>query len=156
MVKLPTRQTHRRVLVFGTFDVFHPGHRSFFRQAKKLGAELIVAVGRDNVVARLKKRAARHDERYRLARVEAEPLVDRAILASRDPRRRYAFIRSLKPDVIALGYDQTHYTKNLPTELKKRGIKALVIRLRSFRPHLYKSSLFRDKASGVRPSRKTR
>lgn len=139
----------RRVLVFGTFDVFHPGHRSFFRQAKKLGTELVVAVGRDNVVARLKKRAARNDEKHRLARVAAEPIVDRTILASRDPRRRYAFIRSLKPDVIALGYDQTHYTKNLETELKKRGIEAIVVRLRSFRPHLYKSSLFRDKANRV-------
>ncbi len=135
----------RRVLVFGAFDIFHPGHRSFFRQAKKLGTELIVAVGRDRVVERLKKRPTQHPEKHRLARVADEPTVDRAILAPRDPRQRYGFIKKLRPHVIALGYDQTHYTRNLAPELKKRKISVLIVRLRAFRPDLYKSSQLRRK-----------
>lgn len=144
--KNPPTKRHR-VLVFGTFDIFHPGHRSFFRQAKKLGTELIVAVGRDRVVRRLKKHQPRNSETARLARIASEPTVDRAILAPRDPRRRWQFIRSLKPKIIALGYDQTHYTENLETELKTRGIYAQIVRLRAHRPHLYKGSILRRKKS---------
>src|SRR5690349_8747563 len=134
-----------RVLVFGAFDIFHPGHRSFFRQAKKLGSELVVAVGRDNVVRQLKKHPTTNPEHRRLARVAAEPTVDRAILAPRDPRRRYSFIKKIKPQVIALGYDQTHYTKDLAMDLKRHGVKATIVRLRAYRPHLYKGSILRRK-----------
>jgi len=37
----------KKVMVFGTFDIFHPGHRSFLNQAKKYGNYLIVVVARD-------------------------------------------------------------------------------------------------------------
>lgn len=139
-----------RVLVFGAFDILHPGHREFFRQAKILGTELIVAVGRDCVIIAIKRRTPVFSERERLARVEAEPLVDRAILAPRDPRRRYTFIKKLRPHIIALGHDQQAYTEKLEPELRRRGILARVVRLRPFRRQRYRSSLLRAKHS--RPS----
>lgn len=131
------------VLVFGTFDLLHRGHRSFLQQAAGLGDSLIVAVGRDSTVRLLKKHRTIHNERQRRAAVAALPFVTRAMLASKDPRRRYSFIKKLHPDVIALGYDQSHYTENLGAELAKRGIHARIIRLRPHRPHLYKTTVMR-------------
>ncbi len=131
--------------MFGAFDIFHPGHRSFFRQAKKLGTELIVAVGRDRNIAFIKDRAPVYSERDRLTRVVADPLVDRALLAPRDPRRRFTFIRKLRPHIIALGHDQSAYTESLVTDLQRRNIQCEVVRLRPFQRKRYRSSLLRQK-----------
>ena len=46
----------KKVMVFGTFDGIHDGHRHFLREAKKQGEELIVAVSKDEVVQKLKNR----------------------------------------------------------------------------------------------------
>lgn len=133
----------KTVLAFGTFDLLHRGHRSFLKQAAALGTTLIVAVSRDTNVARLKKRRAIHDERTRRDAVAALPSVTRALLAAKDPRRRYSFIKKIRPDIIALGYDQRHYTKDLKENLDKRDITCAVIRLKPYRPTRYKSSLLR-------------
>ncbi len=148
---MPSSQPLRiRVLVFGAFDIFHPGHRSFFRQAKKLGTELVVAVGRERVITHIKRRRPIHSEQERLARVVEEPLVDRAVLAPRDPRRRYAFIRKLRPQIIALGHDQATYTTTLVTDLQRQKIQCQVVRLRPFQRQRYRSSLLRQKISSNR------
>ncbi len=145
MQRKTPRPRRLRVLVFGAFDFFHPGHRSFFRQAKQYGHELIVAIGRDQVVTAIKRHTPHFSERERLARVAAEPIVNHALLAPHDPRRRYTFIKKLRPHVIALGHDQAAYTENLQPELRRRGIAARVVRLRPFRRHQYQSSLLRKK-----------
>ena len=44
-----------KVLVFGTFDIIHPGHVFFLNQAKKLGDFLCVVVSRDETVNELKR-----------------------------------------------------------------------------------------------------
>ena len=134
----------RRVLVFGTFDLLHAGHRSFLRQARGLGGELIVAIGRDRIVQKLKGRRPVHTEIRRQKLVEMLPIVGLAILAPRDPRRRFDFIRRLKPHTIALGYDQTHYTERLADDLKRRGLRIRLVRLRPYRAKRYKTSLLRQ------------
>lgn len=145
MSQFANRRKKIRVLVFGAFDIFHPGHRSFFRQAKKLGHELIVAVGRDRNIHAIKGRQPQYHEDTRLNRVAAESIVDRAVLAPRDPRRRYTFIKKLRPHVIGLGHDQSSYTENLEDELHRRGIFARVVRLKPFKRYKYRSSLLRKK-----------
>lgn len=139
------RVQSKSVLVFGTFDLLHAGHRSFLRQAKRLGHKLIVAVGRDRVVTKLKRRAPIQSERQRLRAVATLPIVHRAILASRNPWHRFAFINKLKPDVIALGYDQTHYTNNLEKNLRQHGVRCKVVRLKPYQPQHYKTSLLRKR-----------
>lgn len=131
------------VLAFGTFDLLHPGHRWFLRRAKRLGDHLTVVVSRDRNVRRLKGHSPVQRERARREAVARLPDVNRSILAMRDPRRRYSLIRRLKPNLIALGYDQTHYTENLEVELHRRGIRCKVVRLPAFQPKRYKSTLLR-------------
>lgn len=131
-----------RVLVFGTFDVLHPGHRDFFRQAKELGAELFVVVARDKTVREVKGVQPEHDERQRLAAVRACPEVHDARLG-REDTDKYAVIEEIRPDIIALGYDQSHFAERLPQELTARDLSCDIVRLKAYRPDRYKSSLLR-------------
>lgn len=132
-----------RVLVFGTFDLLHPGHLSFLRQAQRRGDELIVTIARDHTVRWVKDRDPIHDEKTRVANVRRLGLADRVMLARHNPARRFDYIRRMKPNVICLGYDQEVFTRHLRLELKRRGIRCRVVRLRAYRPDQFKSSLLR-------------
>lgn len=57
---------YNRVMVFGVFDRFHPGHLAFLEQAARQAMELVVVVARDSVVFRLKKKRPFHDENLRI------------------------------------------------------------------------------------------
>jgi FAD synthetase len=131
----------KKVLVFGTFDGLHPGHINFFQQAKKLGDELIIVVARDATVEKVKGRRPRKNENARLSDVGNAGIAGEVLLGNLgDP---YAIIKQIKPDIIALGYDQTSFTGNLELELKKAVIPAKIVRLNPHKPEIFKSSLIK-------------
>lgn len=127
------------VLVFGTFDVIHPGHMNFLKQAKAHADKLVVVVSRDLTVKALKGRFPENNEERRLKNIKKLPYVDEAIPGS-PGNDKYGIIEKVKPDVIALGYDQYYFTEDLKKELKKRGILADIIRLKPYKKEVYKSS----------------
>ena len=45
----------------------------------------------------------------------------------------YEIVKEIQPDIITLGFDQVHDEKNIQTELKKRNIKAKIVRLPEFK-----------------------
>jgi len=128
----------KKVIAFGTFDIFHPGHTSYLGQAKKLGEYLIVVVARDKNVARYKKQETRNKEKARLEIVISSGLADKVVLGSLQDR--YAVIEKFKPEVIALGYDQKVNLDELKNKLKEFGLKTKIVRLKSYKPEVYKSS----------------
>ncbi len=130
----------KRVLVFGTFDVLHPGHLHFLQGAKKFGDYLIVSLARDKFVKRIKGRKAHHSELDRKKLVEALKIVNKAVLGSKDDYIKH--IIAQKPDIIALGYDQRAFTENLKLKLVSAGMKKIkIVRLKPYKPHLYKSAI---------------
>lgn len=132
------------VLVFGTFDLFHPGHEFFLREAKKHGDTLEVVVARDKTVGEVKGKRPVEDETRRLAKIQSLDYVDEVILGSLGDK--YQIIKAINPDIIVLGYDQKFFTENLEAELKKRKLKTKVIRLKeSLMPEKFKSSKIRIK-----------
>lgn len=131
----------KTVLVTGTYDFIHPGHLWFFEQAKKRGDRLVVVVARDATVRKVKGRSAHHTERERLAMVRSISTVDSAVLGKIGDK--LAIVKKIRPDIICLGYDQRAFTHNLREELKRRGLRVRVVRLRSYKPKEYKSSIFR-------------
>jgi FAD synthetase len=133
-----------RVMCFGTFDLLHPGHEEYFRQAREFGDELIVVVGRDRTVLEVKGQLPRTNEEDRRSRVEAHPLVTRAVLGSHDDK--YQVLEDHRPDVIVLGYDQLAFTEALADELARRGLSARIERAEPFEPERYHSSLLREAA----------
>lgn len=134
-----------KVMVFGTFDIYHPGHLYFLKQAKKHGDLLFVVVSRDDTVKKLKGQSPLHNEKERLKKVQSLPFVDCAVLGS--TKDKFSILAKIKPDIICLGYDQYYFTENLEEELKKRGIKTKIIRLKAYKEHLYKSSKLRKTIS---------
>ncbi len=102
------KQMRIRILAAGCFDLLHYGHLRYLEEAKKLGgkrAELIVVVARDSTILKRKGRLPVMKEEHRRILVEALKPVDSAILGGADMDTARV-IRDVKPDIIALGYDQ--------------------------------------------------
>lgn len=140
-VENPNSKIPKKIMVFGTFDGLHRGHLDFFKQAKRLapGAYLVVSVARDRNVLDIKGRLPKRREKERLGAVEKSPLVNKAVLAGL--REHLPHILRERPDIIALGYDQKAYIKNLKKDLSERGLEVKLVRLLPFRPDIYKSHL---------------
>jgi FAD synthetase len=115
-----------KVMATGTFDLLHMGHIYYLREAKKLGDSLIVVVATDSTVRKLK-----HDpitpQDIRVGLIRELKMVDEAYLGHEDDM--YQIVSEIKPDIIALGFDQIHDEKTLEKELKKRKLHTKVVRL---------------------------
>jgi len=132
----------KKVMVFGTFDIFHPGHRDFLKQARKHGDYLVVVVARDKTVEAVKKQETRNNEQIRKKVIQESALADEVVLGNLEDK--YAVIEKYKPDVICLGYDQEFFVDELAQKMKEFDLKKTVlVRLEPFRPEKYKSSFFK-------------
>ncbi len=113
-----------RVLAQGTFDLLHPGHVHYLREAAAMGDELHVIVARgDNVTH---KDPPVVDGRQRRDLVAALDVVDHALLGH--PEDIFVPVEELDPDVIVLGHDQHHDEDAIEGALDERGIDCEVVR----------------------------
>lgn len=130
----------RTVMVFGAFDGLHPGHLDFFKQAKAHGDFLIVSVGTDKNVEKIKGKTPLFNKEERLALVAGCQIVDQAVLGAEHDF--YLEIKKNSPDVICLGYDQWAEENVVRAELGKIGLAdTQVVRLKPYKEHKAKSSL---------------
>ncbi|MEM2918556.1 MAG: adenylyltransferase/cytidyltransferase family protein [Candidatus Altiarchaeota archaeon] len=120
----------KKVVATGVFGILHPGHLLFLREAKKLGDKLIVIVARDENVKKKKNDFLIIPEKQRLEIIKAIRYVDMAILG--DEKDIFKPIERIKPDIIVLGKNQEIDEAFLEEELKKRNLKAKVIRIKKF------------------------
>jgi FAD synthetase len=136
------------VLASGVFDLLHLGHVRFLEEAKKAGgkdADLIVIVARDSTVEQNKGRKPIMSENQRRALVESLEVVDEAVLGFEKFDLGYV-IERVKPDVIALGYDQVDVEKGVKAYVNKRNLNVKVIRIGKFEEdELDSSSKIRQK-----------
>jgi len=114
----------------GTFDLLHMGHIYYLKEAKKLGDTLSVVVARDSTVRKLKHEPVNPEE-IRLDLIKEVKVVDEAYLGYEDDM--YAIVEEIKPDIIALGYDQIHDEDTIKNELKKRKLTAKIVRLSEYK-----------------------
>lgn len=134
----------KKVMVFGTFDIFHKGHINFLQQAKKYGEYLIVVVARDITVKKVKKNFPQNKENDRIKVIKDSELAESVVLGNIG--NKYLLIKKYKPEVICLGYDQKFFIDNLKSGLSKLGLeRTRIIRLRSYKPNIYKSSKLKNK-----------
>ena len=139
-----------KVIAFGSFDILHPGHLLYLRKAKRFGGKLIVIVARDNSIKKLKGRKAALDENARLEIVKSLRIVDKALLGSsfRSEEGMYGIIERVKPDVIAVGYDQKLDIMRLKEWLRRKKMRVRIVRISSYHKK-YKSSGIRRKIARV-------
>ena len=115
-----------KVMATGTFDLLHMGHIYYLKEAKKLGDKLVTVIARDSTVRKLKHEPVTPED-MRLNIIKELRMVDEAVLGHEDDM--YATVEDIKPDIIALGFDQIHDEKKIKQELKKRNINVKVSRL---------------------------
>ena len=114
----------------GAFDILHMGHIYFLKEAKKLGDELVVIVACDSTIRKLKHEPVT-SEKMRLLLIKELKIVDEAYLGRKDDI--YKIVEEIKPDIIALGYDQIHDEKIIRQNLKKRNINVKIVRLPKYK-----------------------
>ena len=96
-----------RVMAVGVFDLLHAGHLHYVEQAKRLGDELVVVVAHDDTVRNQKHEPiTTHDLRCRM--VAGLKRVDWAVVGNPPTSPIFDILDDIKPDIIALGYDQKH------------------------------------------------
>ena len=130
------------VMAFGTFDILHPGHKFYLKQANALGDRLVVIVARDENVKKLKGEMPLNNEIQRLAIVKNFDFVDEVVLGDRE-MRKWAVVKRFHPVIIALGYDQWASISSLRKELAKIGLYPEIVRIKAFKPEKNKSSLLK-------------
>lgn len=140
------RARREKIMVFGTFDGLHKGHFNFFKQAKKLSKNpfLVVSIARDKNVYKIKGATSILNEKKRFALVNSSKLVDRVVLSG--IKNHLPHILKEKPDIIALGYDQKAYVKNLKKDLKNKGLNVKVVRMQPYKEKIYKNKLLKMKS----------
>jgi FAD synthetase len=121
-----------RIVASGVFDLLHLGHISYLSKAAKLGDELVVIIARDATVER-RKGPPFNDEKIRQQIVGSLSCVTKAVLGQVGANDHFKIILRLKPDVIALGYDQHIDPKQLQQKiLDEIGITVQVVRIPKF------------------------
>jgi cytidyltransferase-like protein len=125
------------VLTGGVFDILHVGHVETLNSAKNLGEErsfLIVIVANDSTVMKNKNRNPINSAANRAAILSSMKAVDLVIIGyqSSDP---LAIIKETKPDIVALGNDQTHNREKFLEMFQKNGMEEIeVVRLSVYLP----------------------
>ena len=122
------------VLATGAFDLLHYGHYRFLEEAKKSGgrnSKLIVIIARDKTIKRRKGKGPILPEDQRRALVEALKPVDQAILGY-ERMNAEAVLRKIKPDVIAVGYDQRDIRRSVEEILRKGKSRVKIVQIGRF------------------------
>jgi len=141
----------KRVLAVGTFDILHPGHVLYLREARKLAGkngELWVIVASDSP-ARGKPKKSRPilPAEFRAAIVRELKTVDRVVVGS--PRDIFELLPRIRPDILALGANQPYDEKKLSRKLGALGLKTRVVRIRKFYRGKFGSSTKIRRALGI-------
>ena len=122
------RDAIKVVLVGGVFDLIHPGHIHTLKAAREAGDVLVVIIARTATAQKIKKdRKIYHDEGLRKELVSSLNFVDLVLIGKEGTL--YDTVEYVKPDVIALGYDQAHSEKDVAENCKKRNLNVQVVRL---------------------------
>ena len=127
------------VLAGGVFDIIHPGHIHTLTAAKALGDVLVVAIATDKTAQKMKKMTPLHDQELRCELVSSLSMVDEAIVGHEEDI--FETVKEIKPDIIALGYDQIHQEKFISDGCKRISLDVEIVRLQSPIPKLSSSEI---------------
>ena len=136
------KSSSKIVLAGGVFDIIHPGHINTLNAAKKLGDVLVVVVATDKTAVKMKKRKPLHSAQLRQELVSSLNMVDLCIIGN--DQDIFKTVDLVKPQIIALGYDQTHQEKFIIEGCKKINLDVTVARLESPRPETSSSVIQRE------------
>ncbi|RJS89721.1 FAD synthase [Candidatus Bathyarchaeota archaeon] len=129
-----TEKKGKVVLTTGAFDILHYGHVRLLEEAKKVGGEdakLVVIVARDKTVEKRKGKRPVLPEWERRAIVAALRVVDEALLGFEEMDMERV-IELVKPDIIAVGYDQDDIEAQLRRLIEEKGYDVQIVKMRRY------------------------
>lgn len=135
------------VLAGGVFDIIHPGHIHTLNAAKALGDVLVVVVATDSTAVKMKKRSPIHDQEQRQELVNSLSIVDICLIGQEDDI--FKTVNLVRPQIIALGYDQTHQEKFITDGCKRIKLDAKVARLQSPIPESSSSKIEKEYGDSI-------
>ena len=141
------RGSLRVVLAGGVFDIIHPGHISTLNAAKALGDVLVVVVATDNTAVKMKKRRPIHSQEQRQELVNSLAVVDLCLIGQEN--NIFKTVNLVKPQIIALGYDQVHQEQFITEGCKKIQLDAKVARLQSPIPESSSSKIEKEYGESI-------
>lgn len=141
------RNSLRVVLAGGVFDIIHPGHIHTLNAAKVLGDVLVVVVATDNTAVKMKKRSPLHDQEQRQELVNSLTMVDFSLVGQEDDI--FKTVNIVRPQIIALGYDQIHQEKFIVEGCKRINLDASVARLQSPIPESSSSKIQKEYGKSI-------
>ena len=139
---MAVKSKRKVILASGVFDLLHLGHVRFLEEAKRAGGKdgkLIVIIARDSTVEKTKGRKPIMSEDQRRALVVSLKVVDEAVLGYEDLDIGEV-IEKIKPNVIALGYDQADMENAVKSYVAKNKVPVEVVRIGKFAENALDSS----------------
>jgi len=123
--------TGKRVLAAGKFDLLHLGHLAYLEQARELAGEdgeLVVVIALDKTIEKERGAPPVFPQEQRRKLVEALGIVDRAVIGL-DTEDHTEIVIQIRPDIVALGYDQYTDIDRLEKRIAERGLHTTIVRL---------------------------
>ncbi len=133
------RGSLRVVLAGGVFDIIHPGHIHTLKAAKELGDVLVIVIATDKTTEKMKKRKPLHNQKLRRELVDSLSMVNICLIG--DDQDMFNTVNKVKPEIIALGYDQVHQEKFIMDGCRRIKLDVKVARLQSPIPELSSSEI---------------
>lgn len=94
----------KKVITFGTFDVFHAGHVKILERAKSLGDFLIVGISSDELNKSKKDRYPIYSQADRIHIVESLRCVD-TVFVEESLELKAQYIKMFDADILVMGDD---------------------------------------------------
>ena len=120
----------------------YPGHIYTLNEAKALGDILVVVVATDSTSVKMKKRRPLHTQEQRQELVNSLSMVDLCLIGQEEDI--FKTVNHVRPQIIALGYDQIHQEKFIVDGCKKIKLEAKVARLQSPIPESSSSKIQKE------------
>lgn len=98
--------TMKKIITFGTFDVFHVGHINILERAAALGDYLIVGVSSDKLNFDKKNRYPIYNELDRMKIIQSLKFVDQVFIEE-SLELKLEYIKKYNADTLVMGDDWT-------------------------------------------------
>jgi len=141
------RTSLKVVLAGGVFDIIHPGHIHTLNSAKQLGDVLVVVVATENTAQKMKKRKPLHNQEQRRDLVKSLSMVDLCVIGHEGDI--FKTVEQIKPEIVALGYDQIHQEKFITDGCRKLNLNVKVARLQSPIPEISSSEIEKEYGKAI-------
>lgn len=152
-LKITTTNKPKTVLVFGVFDLLHPGHVAFLKIAKSHGDRLVVVVTRDERAKSEKGRRPIYNLTERVMMLQALNYVDEVLPGDVDGQ--WNMVKNIAPDVICIGHDQSKNHPKFLAQLKELEQPPQIVQLPPFNRKRYSTSRLRKLALDSKQSNRS-